>query len=80
MLSVSWAGLNIREKLFVMLAWLPKATVQAALAAAPLDRILVSSIAVVHVEHLQASQRLPTQSCSSDHHHSVSTDCETADA
>jgi hypothetical protein len=41
-LSVSRAGLTLREKLFVMLAWLPKATVQAALAAAPLDRILVS--------------------------------------
>lgn len=39
-LSVSFSHLTWREKLFVTLAWLPKATVQAALATAPLDRIL----------------------------------------
>ena len=40
-LSVSGAGLSAREKGFVTLAWLPKATVQAGLAAVPLDIILV---------------------------------------
>lgn len=38
-LSVSFSHLNTREKLFVVLNWLPKATVQAALAAAPLERV-----------------------------------------
>jgi len=38
-LSVSYSHLNTKEKIFVMLNWLPKATVQAALAAAPLERV-----------------------------------------
>lgn len=37
--SVSFSHLNTKEKLFVVLNWLPKATVQAALAAAPLERV-----------------------------------------
>jgi NhaP-type Na+/H+ or K+/H+ antiporter len=36
-LVVSFAGLNFKERLFVGLAWLPKATVQAALASVVLD-------------------------------------------
>ena len=39
-LSVSRSHLTTREKLFIMLTWLPKATVQAALATAPLDRMV----------------------------------------
>lgn len=34
-LSVTGAGLTVRERLFVVAAWAPKATVQAALAMAP---------------------------------------------
>mmetsp|Transcript_17334 Transcript_17334/g.41407 ORF Transcript_17334/g.41407 Transcript_17334/m.41407 type:complete len:626 (+) Transcript_17334:138-2015(+) len=38
--SVVWgANLNVKERLFVALAWLPKATVQAALASSPLDAV-----------------------------------------
>ena len=50
-LSVSCAGLTLREKAFVMFAWLPKATVQAALASAPLDRILVRPKAALNTSH-----------------------------
>ncbi|XP_061407206.1 sodium/hydrogen exchanger 9B2-like isoform X1 [Lethenteron reissneri] len=35
--AVGCAGLNVREKLFVSLAWLPKATVQAAIGSVALD-------------------------------------------
>ena len=38
--SVSWGGFTNREKMFIALNWLPKATVQSALASSPLDRIL----------------------------------------
>ena len=31
------SGLNVRERLFVALAWLPKATVQAAIGSSALD-------------------------------------------
>ncbi|XP_063713535.1 sodium/hydrogen exchanger 9B2-like [Symsagittifera roscoffensis] len=36
-LSVACAGLNIRERVFVAIAWIPKATVQAAMGSIPLD-------------------------------------------
>eukprot|EP00884_Botryococcus_braunii_P019565 jgi/Botrbrau1/6292/Bobra.0339s0003.1 len=39
-LTVSRAGFTWKEKALVMLTWTPKASVQAALASAPLDRIL----------------------------------------
>lgn len=39
-LSISGSHLTVKEKLFVVLTWLPKATVQAALATAPLDRMV----------------------------------------
>lgn len=44
-LAVSCSTLNIRERLFVCVAWLPKATVQAALAPTALDmvRSMISS-------------------------------------
>jgi solute carrier family 9B (sodium/hydrogen exchanger), member 1/2 len=36
-ISVSCAGLNFKERLFVAIAWIPKATVQAALGSLALD-------------------------------------------
>ncbi|CAL8326133.1 unnamed protein product [Lota lota] len=36
-LLVHWAGFNLREKLFIAVAWLPKATVQAAIGSKALD-------------------------------------------
>ncbi|XP_072051345.1 sodium/hydrogen exchanger 9B2-like [Amphiura filiformis] len=36
-ISVQWAGLNFKERLFIALAWLPKATVQAAIGGIALD-------------------------------------------
>ena len=38
-------GLSVKERLFIALAWIPKATVQAALAAVPLDMVLSSMTA-----------------------------------
>ena len=43
LLSVSCGGFTPREKMFIALNWLPKATVQSALASAPLDRILAEN-------------------------------------
>lgn len=39
-LAMSGAGLSIKERLFVACAWTPKATVQAAVGAQPLDTII----------------------------------------
>ncbi|XP_063774306.1 sodium/hydrogen exchanger 9B2-like [Pseudophryne corroboree] len=36
-LMVCWAGFNMKEKLFISLAWMPKATVQAAIGSVALD-------------------------------------------
>ncbi|XP_069834486.1 sodium/hydrogen exchanger 9B2-like [Dendropsophus ebraccatus] len=36
-LMVSWAGFNLKEKIFISLAWMPKATVQAAIGSVALD-------------------------------------------
>ncbi|KAG7256359.1 hypothetical protein CRUP_034790 [Coryphaenoides rupestris] len=36
-LLVHWAGFNLREKVFIAVAWLPKATVQAAIGSKALD-------------------------------------------
>ncbi|KAM9330487.1 sodium/hydrogen exchanger 9B2 [Gastrophryne carolinensis] len=36
-LMVSWAGFNLKEKIFISLAWIPKATVQAAIGSVALD-------------------------------------------
>ncbi|XP_066430048.1 sodium/hydrogen exchanger 9B2-like isoform X2 [Eleutherodactylus coqui] len=36
-LMVSWAGFNVKEKVFISLAWMPKATVQAAIGSVALD-------------------------------------------
>ncbi|XP_072261746.1 sodium/hydrogen exchanger 9B2 [Pyxicephalus adspersus] len=36
-LMVSWAGFQMKEKIFVSLAWMPKATVQAAIGSVALD-------------------------------------------
>ncbi|XP_071974861.1 sodium/hydrogen exchanger 9B2-like isoform X2 [Engystomops pustulosus] len=36
-LMVSWAGFNMKEKVFISLAWMPKATVQAAIGSVALD-------------------------------------------
>ncbi|KAM3937161.1 sodium/hydrogen exchanger 9B2-like [Leptodactylus fuscus] len=36
-LMVSWAGFNKKEKVFISLAWMPKATVQAAIGSVALD-------------------------------------------
>ncbi|CAN2388934.1 Mitochondrial sodium hydrogen exchanger, partial [Pristimantis euphronides] len=36
-LMVSWAGFNLKEKVFISLAWMPKATVQAAIGSVALD-------------------------------------------
>jgi hypothetical protein len=41
-MAMTGAGLTVKERIFVAMAWTPKATVQAALAAAPLDAILQS--------------------------------------
>ncbi|XP_073457822.1 sodium/hydrogen exchanger 9B2-like isoform X2 [Aquarana catesbeiana] len=36
-LMVSWAGFQLKEKIFISLAWMPKATVQAAIGSVALD-------------------------------------------
>lgn len=36
-LMVTWAGFNMKEKVFISLAWMPKATVQAAIGSVALD-------------------------------------------
>lgn len=43
-ITVSGSVLTWKEKALVMLAWTPKASVQAALASAPLDRIIVGPL------------------------------------
>ena len=40
--STYGVGLNFKERLFIALSWIPKATVQAALASVPLDMLLDS--------------------------------------
>jgi len=40
--STYGVGLNFKERLFIALSWIPKATVQAALASVPLDMVLDS--------------------------------------
>ena len=40
--SMAGAGLTTKERLFIAMAWTPKATVQAVLGAAPLDAIITN--------------------------------------
>jgi len=42
LLSTYGVGLSLKERLFIALSWIPKATVQAALASVPLDMVLDS--------------------------------------
>ncbi len=49
-LAVGGAGLTFYERLFVAVAWTPKATVQAALGPLPLDTVLAKEVRAAH-EH-----------------------------